>query len=221
MIYTCQLLLWKNHSPDDLKTIFIVSQNIVLFVEFPVLVSNKILHQSRNVVWNVKNRILFDVHNWHGASSRTFSVEPLAFSVLQCGRFKCRRRKAGFSSAWPWPVSNYISQLCLGPEVDSTRSEPTNERTSESTVCGVNIQTRSESYDRTTKMHLRCGSRDAPRLDSFFLLCSRVCTRLPPNTALILSLFDQTNVWLLVWLKLKLFEYSIDFERVFEICFFE
>lgn len=59
-------------------------------------------------------------------SSRKFCVETVLPSVLQCGRFKCRRRKAGFSSVWPWPASNYISESRLGPKVDSTNIERTN-----------------------------------------------------------------------------------------------
>lgn len=79
-----------------------------MFIFLPFLTSNQSNATSRN------------------ESSRKFSVETVLPSVLQCGRFKCRRRKAGFSSVWPWPASNYISESRLGPKVDSTNIERTN-----------------------------------------------------------------------------------------------
>ena len=110
------------------------------------------------------------------------------FECLAVTRFELHKREPALSR----PQSRLDQDRANERTNEQPINQRMNERASEPTVCGVNIQTRSESYDRTTKMHLRCGSRDASRFFlSSLLACARA--RLSPNSVLILPLFDQTD----------------------------
>lgn len=162
-----------------------------MFIFLPFLTSNQSNATSRN------------------ESSRKFSVETVLPSVLQCGRFKCRRRKAGFSSVWPWPASNYISESRLGPKVDSTNIERTNR------AGWTSRQGQSRTIE-PSRMHLRCTLQNSffPSYAHVYTLESNEDVALAFMKWISRSSFRWNSRCSIVYLKLKTWKKLISSNQI-------
>ena len=137
---------------------------------FFAFVSNKIFVDLWSFIFDVHDNLTINIAIQYiiaKVSSRNANIQrsamrPIQMSTEKGGFFEClavtRFELHKWEPALSWPQSR----------LDQDRA---NERTNQ--TCGVNIQTRSESYDRTTRMHLRCSLQNAHLLDFFFPFYSR------------------------------------------------